>query len=553
MSRQEGSAGDGPKPGSLARSTAIMTGGTILSRVTGVVRLAVIAAALGIAESRLPDTYNLANSVPNVIYELVLGGVITSIFVPLFVELLEKEERERAWEVISAILNVSLLVLTAITLLGILLAPWIAHFYASRLEGQELALQQETITFFLRLFLPQVVLYGLYFIVAGIMNAHKKFAAPMYTPIVNNLVVIAAFVLFREMYGAVTLAEATTPQLLLIGLGTTLSVAPMGLLLLPNLRKLGRYRATLALDHPSVRTLARLAVYAVGFVLANQVGFVVVQWLANEQQGGFSAYINASTFFLLPIGLFTWSITTALVPSMSEHAVHERWSDFRKRLSVGIRASTFLMFPAAVGLFILARPIIATLLEHGITTQVSTDLVAAVLRFFVLGLLQFAIFQLLIRGFYAMQDAKTPFVVNCVVVALNIAINVPMFAWLRVKGLAAGQGIAYTVGMLLLARLMARRLNGMEGARIASSAARIAVASAGMGVVVWAGARALDDVLTATNSIVQLAGLTVVVAAGAGSYLALARLLKVEELHYVRGLLRRRTGAPVPAEPDAPA
>jgi putative peptidoglycan lipid II flippase len=529
--------------GSLARSTAIMTAGTVLSRLTGVVRLAVIAAALGIAESRLPDTYNLANTVPNIVYELVLGGVITSIFVPLFVELLEKEQRERAWEVISAILNVSLLVLTGIALLGILLAPWIAHFYASRLEGGEVALQRDTITFFLRLFLPQVVLYGLYFIVAGILNAHKKFAAPMYTPIVNNLVVIAAFLLFSSLYGKVTLADATTSQLLLIGLGTTLSVAPMGLLLIPYLRKLGRWRMTLALDHPSIRKLARLSVFVIGFVLANQIGFIVIQWLANAQQGGYSAYVNASTFFLLPIGLFTWSITTALMPSMSEHAVHERWPEYRGRLSTGIRASTFLMLPAAAGMFILARPMVATLLEHGIATDVSTELVAAVLRFFVLGLLQFAIFQLLTRGFYALQDAKTPFVVNCVVVVLNIAVNVPMFAWLGVEGLAAGQGIAYTVGTLLLARLMMRRLGGIDGRRIAASALRTAAASAPMAAVVWGLARAFDSVMNGDVLLAQLGALSATVAAGAATYLGAAHLLRVEELDYVRSLVRRRAGA----------
>jgi putative peptidoglycan lipid II flippase len=510
-----------------------MTVGTVLSRLTGVIRLAVIAAALGIAESRLPDTYNLANTVPNIVYELVLGGVITSIFVPLFVELLEKEQRERAWEVISAILIVSLLVLTGIALLGVLAAPWIAHFYASRLEGSELALQRDTITFFLRLFLPQVVLYGLYFIVAGILNAHKRFAAPMYT-----------------LYGQVTLANATTSQLLLIGLGTTLSVAPMGLLLLPSLRKLGSYRFTLALDHPSIRKLARLSVFVIGFVLANQIGFVVIQWLANEQQGGYSAYVNASTFFLLPIGLFTWSITTALMPSMSEHAVHERWPEYRGRLSTGIRASTFLMLPAAVGMFVLARPMIATLLEHGIATEVSTDLVAGVLRFFELGLLQFAVFQLLIRGFYAMQDAKTPFVVNCAVVVLNIAVNVPMFAWRGVEGLAAGQGIAYTVGVLLLARPMMRRLGGMEGSRIAASALRVAVAAAAMGLVVWALARGLDSVMNGDALIAQLAALSVTVGAGAAVYLGAAYLLRIEELDYVRSLVRRRARAE-PADAEA--
>lgn len=525
---------------SLARSTAIMTAGTVVSRLTGVIRLGVIAAALGVAETRLTDTYNLANTVPNIVYELVLGGVITSVFVPLFVELLEKEQRDRAWEVISAILNVSLVTLTAVTLVGVLAAPWIAHFYASRLHGSELAVQQHAITFLLRLFIPQVVLYGLYFVAAGILNAHKRFAAPMFTPIVNNLVVIAAFVIFRALYGRVTLSDVTTPQLLLIGLGTTLSVAPMGLLLLPTLRRIGSYRLTLSLDHPSIRKLARLSVFVVGFVLANQVGFVVIQWLANAQRGGYSAYVFASTFFLLPIGLFTWSITTALVPSMSAHAVHERWDDYRERLSTGIRASTFLMLPAVVGYFVLSKPMIAVLLQHGVATAVSTDLVAAVLRFFVFGLLQFAIFQLLTRAFYALQDAKTPFYVNCGVVALNIAVNVPMFEWLHVEGLAAGQGIAYTAGSIVLARIMARRLGGLDGARIAASSVRIAVASAGMGIVVWALAHLLDTTMTDGTFVVQLVALAVPVGAGALAYLGLAHVLHVEELDYVRGLVRRR-------------
>jgi putative peptidoglycan lipid II flippase len=546
------SRGTPAAPASLARSTAVMTGGTILSRLTGLIRLAVIAGTLGIAESRLPDTYNLANTVPNIIYELVLGGVITSIFVPLFVELLEKEQRERAWEVISAILNVSLLALAAITLIGVLAAPWIAHFYASRLAGDELAIQQHAITFLLRLFIPQVVLYGLYFILAGVLNAHKRFAAPMFTPILNNFVVIGAFLFFHHLYGKVTLSDVTTPQLLLIGLGTTLSVAPMGLLLLPYLRKLGSYKLTLSLEHPSIRKLARLSVYVIGFVLANQLGFIVIQWLANEQRGGYSAFIAAQTFFLLPIGLFTWSLTTALMPSLSEHAVHERWDEYRERLSTGIRATTFLMLPAVAGYLILARPMIAVLLQHGVATEVSTDLVAAVLRFFVLGLLQFAVFQLLIRGFYALQDAKTPFYVNCVVVALNVAINIPMFTLLRVEGLAAGQGIAYSVGVVLLARLMAKRLGGLDGARIAISSARIAAATGMMAVVVWALARWFEEGLLGGDLFVQLALLALVVGAGAVVYLAGAHALHVEELDYVRSLVRSRTPAAVPGAETAP-
>jgi putative peptidoglycan lipid II flippase len=529
-----------PAP-SLARSTAIMSFGTVLSRVTGVIRLAAMAAALGIAETRLTDAYNLANAVPNVIYELVLGGVITSVFVPLFVELKEKETKERAWEVYSGIINLCLLVLTVIALLGILAAPWIAQFYASRLSGADAAEQARVITFLLRLFIPQVVLYGLYFTVSGVINAHKRFGPPMYTQIVNNLVLIAVFVFFARAYGEVTLAGVTNTQLLVIGLGTTASVAPSGLLLLPYLRRLGRYRPTLSLDHPSVKKLARLSVFVIGFVVANQVGFVVIQWLANAQRGGYSAFISAQTFFLLPIGLFVWSISTALLPAMSEHAVAERWDAYKERLSTGVRALLFLMLPTTVGMLVLARPIVRLLLEHGVATAASTDLVASVLRFFMLGLVQFSIFQLLIRAFYATQDTRSPFLINCVVVAVNIAANVLLFGALEVQGLAVGQAIAYTVGVVLEAAILAGRVGSMDLAALGRGAARSAIAACGMGLAVWLAWTGLERLVAPAAVLAQAVVVGVPVIVGVVVYLGLAHLLEVEELTYLQGLLARRT------------
>jgi putative peptidoglycan lipid II flippase len=527
--------------GSLARSTAIMSVGTLVSRLTGVVRLAVLVAALGVAETRLTDAYNIANTAPNIIYELVLGGVITSVFVPLFVELLQKESYERAWEVMSAILNVSLLILSAITLLGMISAPWIAHFYATRLEGSEVLVQERVITFLLRLFIPQIVLYGLYFIVAGIMNAHKRFGPPMFTPILNNIVIIAVFLWFQRLYGVVTLASATTPQLLLIGLGTTASVAPMGLGLLPYLRRLGHYRATLSLDHPSVKKLLRLSVFVIGFVVANQLGYLVIQWLANAQQGGYSAYISASTFFLMPVGLFVWSLTTALLPGLSEHAINERWDNFRSLLSIGIRGTLFLMTPATVGYLILARPMVRVLLEHGVMTSRSTQLVAAVLMFLVLGLLQFSLFQLFVRAFYATQDTKTPFLINCAVVVVNTGINVPMFAWAGARGLAAGQAIAYTLGVVLQARVLATRIGGLEGPRLIRSAVRMGAATAAMGAIVWLTHRAVESLPLTSELASEALELGVPAALGIVTYLAASHVLKVEELGYLRGLLVRRS------------
>ena len=520
-----------------------MTVGTVISRVTGVVRLAAMVAALGIAESRLTDTYNLANTAPNILYELVLGGVVTSVFVPVFVELLEKEEKDEAWRVISAVITVALLALTALAILAVLAAPVIAGFYSGRLEGADQAIQRDAITFLLRLFLPQIVLYGIYFLVAGVINAHKRFGPPMWTPIVNNIVLIAVFLAFHELYGKVTLANVTDTQLLVIGLGTTASVAPMGLLLLPYLRKIGRFRPNLSLGHPSVRKLVRLAPFVVGFVVANQAGYIVIQWLANEQQGAYSAYISAFTFFLMPVGLFVWSITTALLPVMSEHATNERWDALRQQLSTGVRATAFLMIPSTLAYLILAPLLVRVLLQHGVTTAASTELVSDVLRLFVLGLVQFSVFQLFVRAFYALQDSRTPFVANCVVVVANVALAVPMFEAWGVSGIAGAQAIANTIGMVVLGAVMSRRLGGIELPRILGSVARIMIAAICMGAVLVAGEWGFHNAFSDPSFVVQAVAVAVLIGMGSVAYLALAKVARVPELSYVTGLLRKRAQA----------
>lgn len=528
---------------SLARATAIMTFGTVISRITGLIRLVAITAALGIvATGRLTDTYNIANTAPNIIYELILGGILTSVFVPVFVELLEKEGRDKAWEVGSAIINLALVVLVALSALGIIAAPLIAKFYSSRLDPAEAARQTEVLTFLLRLFIPQIIFYGLAAMTAGLLNAHKKFGAPMYTPILNNLAVITVFVTFYFAYSNADLSLDTVSdnQLWLIGLGTTGGVALMALAQLPFLRGLGRYRLTLSLKHPSVRKLARLSVFVIGYVVANQIGYLVVQWLANEQQGGYSAYISAFMFFMLPHGLFAVSVITALLPGMSEHAVNNRMDEFRERLSVGVRATVLLILPAAVGFFVLGEPIVRLFLEHGVATQADTRLAAGVLRFFILGLVPFSMFQLFLRAFYALQDTKTPFLINCGAVALNTAVNIPMFAWLGVRGLAAGHALAYLFAVFLQSRVLSGRIGGLDGRRLARSGLRIAVAAAGMGLVVWG----LYEVCTSLVNDSGLVGQAVVVAipviGGLAAYLGLAVALKVEELAYVKSLVGGR-------------
>jgi putative peptidoglycan lipid II flippase len=267
-----------------------------------------------------------------------------------------------------------------------------------------------------------------------------------------------------------------------------------------------------------------------------------VQVLAAGEPGGYAAYVYAFIFFMLPHGLFAVSVITALLPGMSEHAVHEDWDAFRARLSTGVRATIFLLLPAAVGYFVLGEPIVRLLLQHGNTTEASTRLVTDVLRFFVIGLVPFALFQLFLRAFYALQDTKTPFLVNCAAVSFNTLLNLLFFNLYGVKGLALGHACAYTFGMLLLGRYLAVRVGHLETRAIIANALKIFLAAAGMGGAVWVVFQGLEGVLGSSGVVALSVDVGVSVVVGALAYFCLGLLLRVEEVSLVRGLLGRFGG-----------
>ena len=516
--------------------------GVIFSRLTGLMRLAAVAAAIGVAESRLADSYNLANTMPNIIYELILGGLLSSVLVPVLVELFERKTPEEAWRSASNLINTAIVLLAITTVIGILAAPWIASFYASRLSGAEAALQHRAITFLLRLFIPQVIFYGIAAITTALLHAHRRFGLPMLSSVLGNVVVIGVFVVFRRVYGAVDL-DASRMELLVIGLGTTAGIAFTAFSQVAFAGFLRNYHFTMSIKDPLIGRVLRLSSYVIGFVLVNHLGYLFIQWLANEQQGGFSGYIAAYTFFLVPIGLVGFSIGTALVPDMSSQALNQNWDDFKGRLTTAIRVMIFFLVPAAVGFVVLGRPLLEVSLEHGITTEGSVELVSEILTLMALGLPQVAIFSLFVRSFYSMQETRTPFIVMLAMVIVHSAINIPLFEALGVGGLALGQAIVNTVAVFVLARLLAGRIGALDGKRIGMTLVRVAVAAAVMGGVVWVAERGVRELLAAERFIDELAILSVGSIVGVALYLGLARVLRLDELEYVRrlfGLIRGR-------------
>ena len=509
-----------------------MAAGTFVSRLTGFGRLVALAYALGF--TRLTDTYNLANVTPNIVYELVLGGVLSATLVPVFVSRLATDDDEEAWRAISAVATAALALLLVVTGVFLAAAPWLIRLYTLGQDEPTAAEQRAVATALLRMFAPQVALYGMVTITTALLQARRRFAAPMFAPVLNNLVVIAVLLALPHIADDLSLAglKADTGGLLFLGLGTTAGVAAMTLAQMTALRR-AKVRLRLLWDprHAAVRTVLRLSGWTFGFTAANQVALWVVLTLANGGRAGdVAAYQAGQVFFQLPYGIFAVSVMSALLPDLSERWVLGDLDGYRQRLSVGLRTIAVVVVPAAVGYLCLARPIVTVVLQHGALEASSARVTADVLGFFALGLPGFCVYLLVMRAYQAMQDTRTVFVLYAVENGVNIALALAMYPSLGVRGLALAYALAYTIGTVVALAHLRRRTRGIEGRAVARSWLRTAGASAVMGGVVAVSASLVDG---------AAAKVGVGVAVGVTVYLAGAKALGVEELATLLRIRRR--------------
>ncbi len=450
---------------SLVRSTFVMSLATSISRITGYLRVAVLASAFGI--QRLADSYNLANTMPNMIYELLMGGILSSLFIPIFVEYLTKQNKDEAWYVASITANLSFLILILFTLIGIIFSFPLVRTQTFLVPGS--AASVELATFFFQFFVPQIIFYGLAAIFTGLLNSYRHFAVPAFAPIVNNLTVISTVLFF------VIPNLERNPQFALtaLAIGTTLGVISMALIQVPPLLKIGvRYYPSLDIRHPAIQKLGSLALPVLGYVLANQIGLTVTNNLAYQFRGGITAYQYSWYFFQLPYGIFAVSIMTALFPSLSEYAAKRDFGRFRETISLGMRSTGLIIIPASIALILLSAPIIRLFYQHGRFDIEATRFTTPVLTLFAVGLFSFAIYMFLTRAFYSLQDTKTPMKTNAIGVPVNIIANIILIRFLGVKGLALGHTLTYTFTMFVLLYLLSSRIGGIEGRKVFSAIVR---------------------------------------------------------------------------------
>ena len=422
-----------------------------------------MAAALG--STFLANTYQTANTAPNVVFELVAAGVLTSIFVPTFVEYLVRREHEEGWHAANALTSVALVALMGLALLIALAAPLIMRVLTVGVDDPDLRASEVQLgSTFLRLFAPQVVFYGVGMIMTGALHAYRKFALPAIAPIFNNIIVIIVYLTYATMRGdrAPTVGGITTAETMVLGLGTTLGVVGMTVCLIPQLRALGwHFRWRPQLSHPAVRKAGRVGAWALGYAGGYQAGLIVVLILANRIGGGVAAYQWAYVFFFVPHALFAAPIFHVLFPAMSEDAAKGETASLESRLRDAMKVLFFILAPMAAGLLVAAEPVARVTLQYGLMTSSDAALVGRIIAAFAIGLPTYSAFLVLTRAYYALGDPKTPALVNAVAVAVAAGSGAALFFALErdwsVPGLAMGHSLGFVAGTALLILLLRSR------------------------------------------------------------------------------------------------
>jgi putative peptidoglycan lipid II flippase len=534
--------------GSVARSSATMAIGSIVSRLTGFLRTAALGAAIGSAA--VSDDYNVANTLPNMVYELLLGGVLASVVVPLLVRA-RTRDTDRGEAYAQRLLTLATVFLGAATLVAVAAAPLLTAVMSnSRTSGADLHLT----TTLAYLLLPEIFFYGVAALLAAILNTRGHFAAPMWTPILNNIVVIATAVVFIILPSAGKPPQAdrmAAAHVLVLGVGTTLGIVVQAAGLIPALRKIGfRWRWRWDFRALHLGELARIGGWMLGYVLVSQVGVVValkIAKIAADRAGapGPAIYLNSYLIFAMAHGIVAVSILTALMPRMSAAAASGRYADVAAQLSLGVRLSSVILVPATLGYLVLGRPLGVALFgygNYGHQRAVDTGWVIAVAG---LGLVPFAISQLQLGAFYAMPDTKTPALVNVPVVGLRIVLQALSLVVLPLAGVTAGlmgaNAISYVFGAALGYWLLRARIGRLGLRRVGLTLLRLTLAASLAAVPTALVVLGLRAVLPDTwfGSVVQLVVGGIVLLA---SYVGAAVALRIHEITELGGMLRARLG-----------
>ena len=520
----------------ILRSILSISAATVLSRATGYLRWSAQAAALGAgAGAVVAQAYAVAVLLPSLIYELFVGGILYSIFIPVLVERMTSHGEDDARRLTSALFTLVLPLMGLMALVGIVFAGplvgLVSDWEASTLSAAEVRQAEGYAVFFFRIFALQMIFYGVTTIATGVLQAHRRFFLPTFAPVLNNLIIIGSFVAF-------SLLRDTDRSLALyvLAFGVTVGVAVMALALIPTLLALG-YRPRPQIGHPALLPTARLAGPMVVLVAAS-VGFQLVAAHLATRYGAYADLTYAFTIFSLPYGIFVVAIATALMPDLSEKHSREDAEGYRETLSFGLRTMVFVVVPSTVGLITLAEPIVGLLYQRGQFGAQDTEKVAVLLVAYAVGLLGYSAYFFLVRAFYSRQNTKTPALLNVGILFAYAALAYGLSHLFEAVGVVLALSAAYAVLAALALVATRREIGRIDGRRLLVSLAKMLAAGAAMYAVAAAGTTLLGH---GSYFAERLLVLLAVGGASLAAYLGVAFALGTEELKFVAGLLRRRS------------
>ncbi len=531
---------------STLRSSSVMAVGTITSRVTGLLKNTALLAAVG--SGVFADTYSVANTLPTVVYVLLVGGAVNAVFIPQLVRHMSSDGDEGlayAQRLFSAVV----LALAVITVAAVAAAPWLVQLYSSGWTRNEI----EVATTFARLLLPQIFFYGVFALVSQILNTRGRFGPPMFAPILNNVVIIASALAFLAVAGTGTSTKTvTSDEIMLLGIGTTLGAAVQTIVLWPWLRRCGvRLRLRTDLRGHGLGAAWALARWAILLVLVNQIGTLVVLRLAtginatSDADAGALVYQMAFTIFMLPQSVITVSLVTALLPHLAHQAASGHLDVMRERIGWTLRTSGSLIVPAAVAFIVLGVPISVLLFRYGSVNLEAARLLGLTLSAFAIGLPAFSAYYVLMRAFYALEDTRTPTFNAMILNGANVLLAVAAVRWvpadLAIPALGLAYALSYWIGLASLARQLRHRLERLDGYLVVRTYVRVTLASLLAAVGMVLGALAAETAVgRATDLTSSLAIVVGGLALGAAGYLLGVRIFRITEISDVLRLVAGR-------------
>jgi putative peptidoglycan lipid II flippase len=539
---------------SVLGNSAVMAAGTVVSRMSGYVRSILLAAALGNALHA--DVFTIANTVPNMLYILLAGGVFNAVLVPQLVRA-QKNDPDGGEAYTNRVVTLAALFLLTVTVLLVLAAPLLMRLF---LDGSfydpQLAAERESVVDFARFCLPQVFFYGMFVLVGQILNARGTFGPMMWAPIANNVIAVAVLVIYLFAFGPADSPEGgfTGNQELLLGLGSTLGIAAQFLILVPYLKAAGfTFRPRFDFRDAGLGHTLRLGIWTVLFVVVNQVAYTVVVRLASSGTAdgtvadpgtGYTVYSSAFLLVMVPHSIITVSLATAILPRLSARAADSDLAGLAATLMSTLRTTLALIVPFALLLPLVALDVANLVWGYGAASSTYENF-APSLALFGAGIAFFTVHYLMLRGFYALERTRTVFWVQCGVAAVNIVLAVVLVAGTDAEHTSPALVLAYTgayaVGASASYLVLRRLLGGLETPQLVRFLVR-ALLAAGLAAAAAGGAAwLLADLLGEDRSKPEsLLFLGLVAGIDGLLYLVLARTFRLAEVTELVALVTRR-------------